>query len=68
MSKNLREKIKQLPPRLIISLSCYLVLIIVGLYVLLPVRSREESFILGVFLTVFAVLILKTIVHSNKDI
>lgn len=57
-----------MPPRLLISLGCYLVLVVIGLYVLLPVRSREESFILGIFLTVFAILILKTFIHTNKDI
>ncbi|MBN2320121.1 MAG: hypothetical protein JXR49_13645 [Acidobacteria bacterium] len=66
MNKTLREKIKRLPPRMLIALGCYLVLIIVGLYFLLPVRSQEDRFLLGIFLAVFAILALKTIVHANK--
>ena len=66
MSKTLRDKIKRLPPRLLIALGCYLALVSVGLYVLLPVRSREERFLLGIFLAIFAILAWKSIVHANK--
>ena len=66
MNMTLRERIKLLPSRLLLALGCYLVLIVVGLYVLLPVQSREDRFLLGIFLTVFIILILKTIVHANK--
>ena len=66
MNMTLRERIKRLPSRLLLALGCYLVLIVVGLYVLLPVQSREDRFLLGIFLTVFIILILKTIVHANK--
>jgi len=51
---------------MLIALGCYLVLIVVGLYFLLPVRSQEDRFLLGIFLAVFAILALKTIVHANK--
>ncbi|MBN2241688.1 MAG: hypothetical protein JW793_03280 [Acidobacteria bacterium] len=67
MSKNLLEKIRRLPPRLLIGLGCHLALVAVGLYILLPARSREERFLLGIFLAVFAVLALKTVVHANKN-
>ncbi len=67
MSKPFFEKIKQLPPRLLIALGCYLVLVIVGLYVLLPVRTQEDRFLLGIFLAVFAILAWKSIVHANRD-
>jgi len=67
MSKPFLEKIKQLPARLLIALGCYLVLVIVGLYVLLPVRTQEDRFLLGIFLAVFAILALKTVIHANKD-
>ena len=66
MNMTLRERIKRLPSRLLLAMGCYLVLIAVGLYVLLPVQSREDRFLLGIFLTVFIILILKTIVHANK--
>ncbi len=67
MSKPFFEKIKQLPARLLIALGCYLVLVIVGLYVLLPVRTQEDRFLLGIFLAVFAILALKTVIHANKN-
>jgi hypothetical protein len=67
MSKPFFDKIKKLPDRLLICLGCYLVLILVGLYVLLPVETREERFILGIFLAVFAILIVKSIVHSKQE-
>lgn len=63
----LRGKIKQLPARLMLALGCYLILIVVGLYILLPVQSREDRFLLGIFLAVFAILAWKTVVHANKD-
>jgi len=65
MQKNILKRIKQLPPRLYIALFCYAVLILVGLFVILPVRSREEQFLLWVFLAVFAILIVKTVVNIN---
>ena len=67
MSKSFLDKIKKLPDRLLICLGCYLVLILAGLYVLLPVETREERFVLGVFLAVFAILIVKSIVHSKTE-
>jgi hypothetical protein len=58
---------KKINRKLLIALICYGVLILAALYMLLPVRSSNESFILGVVLLVFALLIVKTIVHSQDD-
>jgi membrane protein implicated in regulation of membrane protease activity len=62
-----REKLKRLPPRMYLALACYIILVAVGLYVLLPARSREEQILLALFLAVFALMAVKTVVHSNKD-
>jgi len=51
--------------KLIVAISCYGVLILAALYFLLPVRTSNEKFILGVVLAVFALLIVKTIAHSD---
>jgi hypothetical protein len=66
MRKTFREKIKEVSPRLLFALGCYLVLFIAGLFVLLPIRSREDSYVLAFFLAVFCIFIWKTIVHANK--
>jgi hypothetical protein len=58
---------KKINRKLLIALTCYGVLILAALYFLLPVRSSNESFILGVVLLVFALLIVKTIVHSQDE-
>ena len=67
MSRILRDKIRRLPLRLLIALGCYGVLVSVGLYFLLPVRSREDGYLLGMFLALFAILAWKSILHANKD-
>jgi hypothetical protein len=53
--------------RLLIALICYGVLILAALYLLLPVRSSNESFILVVVLLVFALLVGKTIRFRDED-
>ena len=53
--------------RLIVALTCYGVLILGTLIALLPVRSSNETFILVVLLLFFALLIVKTIAHSDED-
>ena len=53
--------------RLIIAMACYLVLILVALYGLLPVRTSNDRFVLGCVLLVFALLIVKTLVHAGDD-
>jgi hypothetical protein len=58
---------KKVNRKLLIALVCYGVLILAALYLLLPVRSSNESFILGVVLLVLAILIVKTIAHSQDD-
>ena len=64
---SLRAKLKGASPRLFIALACYLVLILIALYGLLPVRTSNDRFVLGFVLLVFALLILKTIVHTRDD-
>ena len=64
---NLLAKLKGASPRLFIALACYLVLILIALYELLPVRTSNDRFVLGFVLVVFALLIVKTIVHAAED-
>lgn len=52
--------------RLLVALICYGVLFLAALYLLLPVRSSNESFILGVVLIFFALMIVKTIRFRDK--
>ena len=63
----LRAKLKGPSPRLFIALACYFVLILIALYGLLPVRTSDERFVLGFVLLVFALLIVKTIIHAKDD-
>jgi hypothetical protein len=67
LSQLLREKIKAANRRLLAALACYCVLILIALYTLLPVRSSQEAFLLGVVLFIFAILIVKTLVHAADD-
>jgi hypothetical protein len=53
--------------RLVAALACYLVLIAITLYVLLPIHTSNDRFILGFVLCFFAILIIKTIVHTAQD-
>ena len=64
---NFMEKLKKLPPRLYLALACYGILVLVGLFVLLPARSREEQFLLALFLAIFAILAVKTIARIKID-
>jgi hypothetical protein len=64
---SLRAKLKGASPRLFIALACYLVLILIALHGLLPVQTSNDRFVLGFVLLVFALLILKTIVHARDD-
>ena len=63
----LREKINGPHGRLIAALACYFVLIMAALVVLLPVRTSHDRFVLGFVLALFAILIVKTIAHSQID-
>jgi hypothetical protein len=53
--------------KLVIAMICYGVLMLSALLILLPVRNSDEAFILAVVLLVFALLIIKTIAHSEDD-
>jgi hypothetical protein len=46
-------------------LICYLALLGTALYVLLPVRTKEEGYLLGFVLFVFTLLIFKTLIHAR---
>ncbi len=63
----LREKGKSANRRLLAAMACYLVLIAIALYALLPIRSSQEKFLLGLVLCVFAILIVKTLAHAHDD-
>jgi hypothetical protein len=64
---NLRSKLKGANRRLIVAMACYLVLILIALYGLLPVRNSNDGFVLGFVLLVFTLLIVKTLVHAEDD-
>jgi hypothetical protein len=66
-SSKLREKFKGANLRLIGALSSYLILIVIALVVLTPARTSHERSILGLVLAFFAILMVKTIVHSRDD-
>ncbi len=61
------ERLKKMNRRLLVAMACYLVLILIALYALLPIRSSNEGFVLGVVLCVFALLIIKTLAHAEDD-
>jgi hypothetical protein len=67
MLNNLLTKLKGANRRLIVAMACYLALILVALYGLLPVRTSNDRFVLGCVLLVFALLIVRTIVHASDD-
>ena len=58
---------KKVNRRLMAALACYGVLIVVALFALLPIRSSNEGFVLALVLGVFAILIVKTIAHSQDE-
>jgi hypothetical protein len=53
--------------KVLAALVCYLALILIALYALLPVRTSQDRFVLWFVLCFFAILILKTIVHAVQD-
>lgn len=61
------EPMMKINRRVATALVCYAVLIAAALVTLLPVRTSDEKFILGVVLVVFALLIVKTLVHAHGD-
>ncbi len=60
------RKIKTTNRRALFGILCYLVLLGIALYVLLPVRTSEERYLLGFVLFVFTVLIFRTLLHAAK--
>jgi hypothetical protein len=62
-----REKWAAANRRLLVALACYGILILIALYGLLPVRSSDEGFILGLVLFVFVILIVKTFAHAEDE-
>jgi len=62
-----RKKIKSANRRLVLALLCYAILIGIVLVEFLPVQSASDRFLLGMVLFVFALLIVKTLVHAGDD-
>ena len=62
-----REKMKSTKSRVLVAMACYCALILAALYALLPVRSSQDRFLLGAVLCVFAILIIKTLVHAEDE-
>ncbi len=58
---------KRAKRRLLVAMICYGVLIAAALYAFLPVHDSHESFILITLLLFFALLIIKTIAHSDDQ-
>jgi hypothetical protein len=65
--RDLLAKIKKLNRRLLIAMICYGVLVLAALYALLPVRTKQETYILTAVLLIFFLLIVKTLVHSKDE-
>ena len=60
------KKIKSTNRRLLFALICYVVLLGASLYVILPIQSKEERYLLGFILFVFTILIFRTLLHAAK--
>jgi hypothetical protein len=60
------EKVKSANRRALFGMVCYLALVGVALYVLLPIRTQEERYLLGFVLFIFCLLIFKTLIHARK--
>lgn len=65
--RRLTTKLKNANRRLVVGMACYLVLILIALYGLLPARTSNDRFVLGLVLAVIALFIVKTIVHAGND-
>jgi integral membrane sensor domain MASE1 len=63
----LRGKLKTANRRLLGAMVCYAVLLAIALYALLPARSSNECFLVGMVLLVFALLIVKTLAHAGDE-
>jgi hypothetical protein len=60
------EKVKCANRRVLFAMVSYLALIGVALFVLLPVKTQEERYLLGFVLFIFCLLIFKTLIHARK--
>jgi lipopolysaccharide export LptBFGC system permease protein LptF len=63
----LRNKFRAANRRLIIAMSCYCMIALAALFALLPARSSDEQFLLGLVLFVIGFLAIKTLVHSQDE-
>jgi hypothetical protein len=63
----LREKMNNANRRLLIAMACYGILALISLIVLLPVRSSNDAFLLGLVLFIFAFLAIRTLAHSQDE-
>jgi hypothetical protein len=63
----MREKVRLANRRLLIAMTCYLVLIGIALYALLPARTKDDRFLLLIVLAVFTFLIIKTLAHADDE-
>ena len=52
--------------KLLTALCCYTILLGMALYVLLPVRTSDEQFVLGVVILIFAILAAKTLADRKS--
>jgi len=60
-----RNKWRAANRRLILAMSCYCIIALAALLVLLPARSSDERFLIGMVLFIIAFLAIKTLVHSQ---
>jgi hypothetical protein len=63
----MREKLTPGNRRLLIAMTCYLALVGVALYALLPVQTKDDQFLLLMVLFVFTILIIKTLAHADDE-
>ena len=52
--------------KLLAALCCYAILLGMSMFVLLPARTSDEQFVLGVILLIFAILTAKTLAHREE--
>jgi hypothetical protein len=63
----LSGKMKTTKGRLVAVMACYVVLLAIALYALLPARSSHERFIVGSVIAIFILLFVKTMKHAEDD-
>jgi len=60
-----KEKIKSGNRKLLAAMMCYLALMGAALYMLLPVHTRDDYFLLIMVLVFFTYLMIKTLSHAD---